>query len=202
MSIKDKLMEYDPQTGEGEPYPSHAQQYRTYHGVTAWLTNPFTGKERDARDIGSDPQFVAMKDDGCEKVIKPENDKIVSHISIITHYTAALNACFYELTKMSNIVDDSSGTGNMLFLDAVNKFKDRTMKGIAHTINMELSEIPQALKITNDRSLLQCPCCNSVDVGGAHDTVTCYGCELSIKRPVPLKNAIDAWNTRDGVKLL
>jgi len=49
------LMNFDPATMEEKPYPSHAEQWRDYHGHgTAWLYNPWTGKQRDARDVGSD----------------------------------------------------------------------------------------------------------------------------------------------------
>ncbi len=54
----------------------------------------------------------------------------------------------------------------------------------------------QPLKYTNDGALAECPCCGSLDVGGAHDTVHCYKCGLTIKKPPPLKNACDAWNKR------
>ena len=52
--MSNDLMKYDPATGIERPYPSHAEQYRIYHGSVAWLFNPFTGKRRDARDVGSD----------------------------------------------------------------------------------------------------------------------------------------------------
>lgn len=49
------LMRYDPATGADRPYPSHAEQWREWHGFsTAWLFNPWTGDRRDARDVGSD----------------------------------------------------------------------------------------------------------------------------------------------------
>lgn len=49
------LMKFDPATGEERPYPSHAAQWREWHGVgTAWLFDPWTGRCRDARDVGSD----------------------------------------------------------------------------------------------------------------------------------------------------
>lgn len=48
---------------------------------------------------------------------------------------------------------------------------------------------------TDDRNLAECPLCGSLDVGGAHGTVSCYGCGLQITMPAPLQNAIDAWNT-------
>ena len=53
--MQDILMKFDPATGEERPYPSHAAQWREWHGVgTAWLFDPWTGRRRDARDVGSD----------------------------------------------------------------------------------------------------------------------------------------------------
>lgn len=54
----------------------------------------------------------------------------------------------------------------------------------------------QGVRYTNDGALAECPCCGSLDVGGAHDTVHCYKCGLSMKHPPPLQNAADAWNRR------
>ena len=51
---QETLMKFDPQTGEPQPYPSHAEQYRIYHGKAAWLVNPWYGDRRHAMDIGSD----------------------------------------------------------------------------------------------------------------------------------------------------
>lgn len=48
------LMLFDPATGDQKPYPSHPEQWRDYNGKTAWLYNPWTGKLRDARDVGTD----------------------------------------------------------------------------------------------------------------------------------------------------
>jgi hypothetical protein len=53
-----------------------------------------------------------------------------------------------------------------------------------------------AVRYTSDGALAECPCCGSLDVGGAHDTVHCYKCGLSMKHPPPLQNAADAWNRR------
>ena len=62
MSQQDKLMEFDPATGERRPYPCHAEQWRLYHGQrTAWLFNPWTGQRRDARDVGSDVQGLLIR---------------------------------------------------------------------------------------------------------------------------------------------
>lgn len=51
---QDKLMLYDPANGSPRPYPSHAAQWRAYHGRDAWLFNPWTGTRRSAGDVGSD----------------------------------------------------------------------------------------------------------------------------------------------------
>lgn len=48
------LMRFDPATGWGNPYPSHAQQWREFNGEMAWLFNPWTGDRRHAADVGSD----------------------------------------------------------------------------------------------------------------------------------------------------
>jgi hypothetical protein len=54
----------------------------------------------------------------------------------------------------------------------------------------------QPLRYTSDGELAECPCCGSLDVGGAHSTVHCYTCALSMTRTGPLQNAMDAWNLR------
>lgn len=48
------LMLFAPDTGEPRPYPSQANQWRIYHGNTAWLWNPWTGALRNAKDVGTD----------------------------------------------------------------------------------------------------------------------------------------------------
>ena len=49
------LMKFDPATGDTRPYPSHAEQWREWHGYgTAWLFNPWTGGRRNASDVGTD----------------------------------------------------------------------------------------------------------------------------------------------------
>ena len=53
----------------------------------------------------------------------------------------------------------------------------------------------------DDGNLAECPMCKSLDIGGAYDTVNCYGCGLQITKPPPLQNAINAWNTRNGKSL-
>lgn len=51
---QDKLMMIDPATGKPLPYPSHAAQWREYHGDLAWLFNPWGENRRKAADVGSD----------------------------------------------------------------------------------------------------------------------------------------------------
>jgi hypothetical protein len=55
-----ELMLFDPATGDGQLYPSHAAQWRRYHGEIAWLFNPWTGKRRNAADVGSDVYGLAI----------------------------------------------------------------------------------------------------------------------------------------------
>ena len=59
-----------------------------------------------------------------------------------------------------------------------------------------LKKLGEQLRYTNDGELAECPCCGSIDVGGAHDNVHCYGCGLNITKGRPLKNAIESWNMR------
>ena len=66
------LMKFDPATGKERPYPSHAAQWRNWHGVAAWLFDPWTGKRRNAYDVGSDvhgllivPAGTLGGDNGC-----------------------------------------------------------------------------------------------------------------------------------------
>ena len=55
-NFQECLMVVDPATGHKRPYPSHARQWRWYHGEhTAWLFNPWSTKRRLAQDVGSDP---------------------------------------------------------------------------------------------------------------------------------------------------
>lgn len=64
---QDRLMRWDPANQGGSPYPSHAAQYRLFHGQVAWLFNPWTGNRRDARDIGTDT-FGHLISDGSAEI--------------------------------------------------------------------------------------------------------------------------------------
>lgn len=59
---QESLMMYDPATCAAFPYPSHANQWRIYHGSVAWLYNPWSGSTRDARDVGTDCFGYAIVD--------------------------------------------------------------------------------------------------------------------------------------------
>jgi len=61
---QEELMLVDPATGSEKPYPSHAEQWRKYHGKTAWLFNPWTGTRRCAQDVGTDTfgQLIQRED--------------------------------------------------------------------------------------------------------------------------------------------
>lgn len=57
-----QVMLFDPSTGTPTPYPSHAGQWRLFHGkTTAFLFNPWTGARRTAGDVGTDPFGHAIK---------------------------------------------------------------------------------------------------------------------------------------------
>ena len=59
---QDSLMRFDPQTNIKRPYPSHAKQYRLYHGGAAWLFNPWSGERRTAMNVGSDTFGYLIRD--------------------------------------------------------------------------------------------------------------------------------------------
>jgi hypothetical protein len=56
-----KVMRFSPVNGAPKPYPSHAGQFREYHGDVAWLYNPWTCQARDPRDIGNDPTGLLIQ---------------------------------------------------------------------------------------------------------------------------------------------
>jgi hypothetical protein len=68
------LMKYDPATRKEKPYPSHAQQWREYHGQAAFLFCPWTGILRDAYDVASDPFGLLISPPGEDWMLaeKPE----------------------------------------------------------------------------------------------------------------------------------
>lgn len=69
------LMFFDPATRDKQPYPSHAAQWRKYWGALAWLYNPWSGEQRKAGDVGSDP---------FGHLIKPQNEPLYADTSAQT----------------------------------------------------------------------------------------------------------------------
>ena len=63
-TMQDALMKFDPATGEERPYPSHATQWRNWHGIAAWLFDPWTGRRRNAHDVGSDVHGLLIEPAG------------------------------------------------------------------------------------------------------------------------------------------
>lgn len=59
--IQDAVMLFDPVTKGDKPFPSHAMQYRYYHGMIPWNYNPWTGSSRYSDDIRVDPCGVNIK---------------------------------------------------------------------------------------------------------------------------------------------
>lgn len=58
---EDELMIVDPRNCKERPYPSHAGQFRDFHGFDAWIYNPWTKVIRDSRDIASDPTGLLIE---------------------------------------------------------------------------------------------------------------------------------------------
>lgn len=80
------VMKFDPATGEEKPYPSHAQQWRDWHGQAAWLFNPWSGQRRFAGDVGTDPFGHAILPEGepifAAPVRIPSGPVVMQHFSI------------------------------------------------------------------------------------------------------------------------
>ncbi len=53
---QEKIMLFDPFTGWSDmlPTPCHAAQSREFHGLMAWMYNPWTGEKRNPGDIATD----------------------------------------------------------------------------------------------------------------------------------------------------
>jgi hypothetical protein len=91
--MSDKLMRFDPATGEERPYPSHAAQWREWHGVMAWLFNPWTGERRHASDVGSDPYGLLILPDGESLKAAPEPATVPVNREALEALRAALQKC-------------------------------------------------------------------------------------------------------------
>lgn len=53
--FQESVMLFDPVTRGEKPFPSHAMQYRQYHGNVTWNYNPWTGSLRYQSDVLIDP---------------------------------------------------------------------------------------------------------------------------------------------------
>lgn len=82
------LMKFDPATGQVKPYPSHADQWRQYHGGLAWLFNPWSGKQRLAGDVGSDTfgQLILPEGEPIFAAANPVADALVSEIEKLSRW--------------------------------------------------------------------------------------------------------------------
>lgn len=102
MTNQNKLMFCCPAYGTSNPFPSHAEQYREYHGKVAWLVNPWTGKNRDPKDIGSDP-FGHLISDGTAP--EPDVNKIKQELYEAKRLLRTLNLYNDTLFDPEFIVD-------------------------------------------------------------------------------------------------
>lgn len=138
-------MKFDPATGEEKPYPSNAEQYRTYHGKVAWLFNPWTGDNRSAQDIGSDIFGHLIEDgsiEGYGYLPSPKIDTtdIIQYLKSKTGWTDdwvkhGFNGCFYTA------------------IDALNYLAryDRPNGGEDKYNGMHLVQIAQELQLTRKK---------------------------------------------------
>lgn len=70
------LMKFDPAAGTENPYPSHPEQYREYHGQVAWLFNPYNGERRSALAVGGDPFGFLVHDGGALTAVAAATPKL------------------------------------------------------------------------------------------------------------------------------
>ena len=95
--MSDKLMRFDPATGEERPYPSHAKQWREFKGDMAWLFDPWTGARRHASDVGSDLHGLLIVPDG--EPIKAAS-KAASESATVAVDAGALEALRSAMSKL------------------------------------------------------------------------------------------------------
>lgn len=80
--MQNKIMKFDPATRQSNPYPSHAAQWRDYHGqMTAWLFNPWTGELRNPEMVGSDTFGLLITE--SEQLTSDNCAGVSSHAGII-----------------------------------------------------------------------------------------------------------------------
>lgn len=100
-----RLMKFCPATGEERPYPSHAKQWREYHGQTAWLINPYTGDRRKAEDVGLDP-FGQLID---SQPLRAASGQGLPDSSTVAVSREALEALRLLVDEIDGLIDESGG---------------------------------------------------------------------------------------------
>lgn len=115
MPQQERLMKFDPATGNPRPYPSNAKQWRDHHGKLAWLVNPWTEEKRDPGDIGRDPFGLLIVPPGEQSIsIKIKIDPLKINKSIRRfHRTYAISAlkteiglCGDDIEKVAVVCND------------------------------------------------------------------------------------------------
>lgn len=62
-----RKLKYDPVSGRRGASPPDADKYRKHHPNAVWVHNPYTGHQRDLRDVQSDPKGLLI----IERLEKP-----------------------------------------------------------------------------------------------------------------------------------
>lgn len=100
-------MRFDPATGEERPYPSHAAQWREWHGHMAWLINPWTGERRRASDVSSDPEGLLIVPDGGPMTAAPQpvlSDVALNMVKRLVEYIESNALCAHESTHRAGAI--------------------------------------------------------------------------------------------------
>jgi hypothetical protein len=146
--MQEQLMKYSPDTGEERPYPSNAKQWREYHGRVAWMYNPWTGKQRDLLDIGSDVfgelivPDTAVSHNYCCEVEMPESNVLydLGEEKVYSHYSKAKDSLCG--LSVSQTLDDTEA----MILDAV-QWAERLLLGT--TVVSYWVKFPLAAKVSS-----------------------------------------------------
>lgn len=107
-----------------------------------------------------------------------------------------------QLDEEIKIGDRCFGADQKWFeITCINLEVERHVNPYTRPIQRKVSAVGCVRRRVDEGHIAECPLCGSLDVGGAHDNVHCYGCGLNITKEPPLQNAIDAWNMRGGKSL-
>jgi hypothetical protein len=94
------LMRFDPATGNEQPYPSHAQQWREFNGKYAWLFNPWSGERRSAGDVGDDPLGLLIQPPGEPLYAEPQPVARVAEVHMSRYTVEWINGPLPEGTAL------------------------------------------------------------------------------------------------------